>query len=169
MLGQRSNQSNYSFQPGPLSFIFLSRWIFDTVSLSRHGIESFNSWMDGQPQMSIKCDGSASTGDVALVGDAGLIFPNATGTGYSTCGTTTHNGVEIGISNQDQGAAQGTFQLCEMTLHDTAIADGSTADNQMMAYFRQKWKAPGQTISNDNQHKQAELSAGAVSECSLYR
>jgi hypothetical protein len=66
----------------------------------------------------------------------------------------------IGTTTNDNN--QGTFQFCEMTLHNSYIADGSAADTNMLNYFRNKWKTLGVTLSTTTSTQQGELSAGAA-------
>ena len=67
-------------------------------------------------------------------------------------------GPEIAINTYDPNG--GTWQFCEMTLHNKAIADGSADDIAMINYLRNKWKTPGLPPKTKTTVRQAELSGG---------
>ena len=130
--------------------------VLNKVHLSRHGIESFSSYMDGIPHI-WKLTWSASTGIATFTADGGLTF-SLSGTGYVDFGSKTFAGPEIAINTYDPNG--GTWQFCEMTLHNKAIADGSADDIAMINYLRNKWKTPGLPPKTKTTVRQAELSGG---------
>ena len=134
---------------------FYGTMYFNTNSLqiSRHGIDTHQSYLDGIPHI-WKFTWDSTTGICTSSIDGG--DPKSV-TGFPGIGTTTTNGIELfssGFSN-----VQGSSRFSAMTLHNDVIPDGSSTDQQMLAYFQNRYHTPGYTTVT-TQVDQAALSGG---------
>src|SRR4029078_688240 len=133
----------------------------NTVLLSRHGLETYTSYMDGLPHI-WKITWNKNTGIATFELDGHTMptsaGPNSRGSGYVDFGNVTAYGIEINTSGWSP--MSGTWQFCEMTLHNRSIDHGSADDVAMVNFLRNKWKTPGLPVGTATVVAQAHLSGG---------
>ena len=133
----------------------------NTVLLSRHGLETYSSYMDGLPHI-WKITWNKNTGIATFEMDGHTVptsaGPNSRGSGYVDFGNVTAYGIEINTAGWSP--MSGTWQFCEMTLHNRSIEHGSADDVAMVSFLRNKWKTPGLPFGTATVVAQGHLSGG---------
>ena len=133
----------------------------NTVLLSRHGLETYSSYMDGLPHI-WKITWNKNTGIATFEMDGHTMptsaGPNSQGSGYVDFGNVTAYGIEINTAGWSP--MSGTWQFCEMTLHNRSIDHGSADDVAMVNFLRNKWKTPGLPFGTATVVAQGHLSGG---------
>ena len=133
----------------------------NNIGFSRHGVESYNWYTDDIPHIwKITWDATSGVATFELDGHHLPSNNNQTSvaSGYQDFGSVTFAGIEVNTSTWN--AASGTWQFCEMTLHNQAIPLGSADDVAMINYLRNKWRTAGYPVGTSTVVRQADLSGG---------